>query len=125
MYLESDEEVLFGSLNGGPDGTFTTTYKFEAKLNPEGSEIRGRCQHQIVAESGPAASRVLPDGSISKTSSERRPLRTTTEVTSASHSIQWPAETPRLADDPDTRVGQLSVIDPEIVSARRQSASRA
>jgi hypothetical protein len=29
---------------------------------------------------------VLPDGSISKTSSERRPLPTTTEVTSASHS---------------------------------------
>jgi hypothetical protein len=52
VYLESGEELFVGSLNGGPDGTFTTTYKFEAKLNPDGSEIRGRCQHQIVAESG-------------------------------------------------------------------------
>ena len=71
MYLESGEELFVGSLNGGPAGTFTTTYKFEAKLNPAGSEIRGRCQHKIVAATEPAASRVLPDGSTSKTSSER------------------------------------------------------
>ena len=52
VYLESGEELFVGSLNGGPEGTFTTTYKFEAKLNPDGSEIRGRCQHKIVADSG-------------------------------------------------------------------------
>jgi hypothetical protein len=52
VYLESGEELFVGSLNGGPQGTFTTTYKFEAKLNPDGSEIRGRCQHKIVADSG-------------------------------------------------------------------------
>jgi hypothetical protein len=51
VYLESGEELFVGSLNA-LDGTFTTTYKFEAKLNPDGSEIRGRCQHKIVADSG-------------------------------------------------------------------------
>ena len=49
---QTGEELFVGSLNGGPDGSFTTTYKFEAKLNPDGSEIRGRCQHPIVADSG-------------------------------------------------------------------------
>ncbi len=39
-------------LNGGPVGTFTTTYKFEAKFAPDGSEIHGRCQHPIVDGSG-------------------------------------------------------------------------
>jgi hypothetical protein len=48
VYLESGEELFVGTLNGH-GGTFTTTYKFEAKLNPDGSEIRGRCQHKIVA----------------------------------------------------------------------------
>jgi hypothetical protein len=54
VYLESGEEVFVGSLNGGPQGIFTTTYKFEAKLTLDASpsEIRGRCQHKIVAGSG-------------------------------------------------------------------------
>ena len=33
-------------------GTFRTTYKFEGKLNSAGLEIKGRCQHKIVAGSG-------------------------------------------------------------------------
>lgn len=52
VYLETGQELFVGSLNGGPTGTFTTTYKFEAKLNSAGSEVRGRCQHPIVADSG-------------------------------------------------------------------------
>jgi hypothetical protein len=52
VYLESGEELFVGSLNGGPLGTFRTTYKFEAKLNSAGLEIKGRCQHKIVAGSG-------------------------------------------------------------------------
>jgi hypothetical protein len=52
VYLESGEELFVGSLNGGPQGSFTTTYKFEAKLNPASLEIKGRCQHKIVADSG-------------------------------------------------------------------------
>jgi hypothetical protein len=52
VYLESGEETFIGSLNGGPAGTFTTTYKFEAKLAADGSEIWGRCQHPIVEGSG-------------------------------------------------------------------------
>jgi hypothetical protein len=53
VYLESGEEKFVGSLNGGPRGTFTTTYKFEAKLDTvTGLEIKGRCQHKIVAGSG-------------------------------------------------------------------------
>jgi hypothetical protein len=52
VYLESGEELFVGSLNGGLQGTFRTTYKFEAKLNSAGLEIKGRCQHKIVAGSG-------------------------------------------------------------------------
>ena len=54
MYLESGEEVIVGSLNGGPVGTFTTTYRFESKWDPDpsGVELHGRCQHPIVKGSG-------------------------------------------------------------------------
>jgi hypothetical protein len=52
VYLESGEELFVGRLNGGSAGTFTTTYKFEAKLDRDGSEVRGRCQHPIAAGTG-------------------------------------------------------------------------
>jgi hypothetical protein len=52
VYLESGEETFVGSLGGGATGTFTTTYKFEAKLAADGSEIWGRCQHPLVNGSG-------------------------------------------------------------------------
>lgn len=55
VYLETGEEVFVGSLNGGPEGTFATTYKFESKWSPDvstGSEVHGRCQHPIVEGSG-------------------------------------------------------------------------
>lgn len=55
VYIESGEEVFIGSLNGGPEGTFATTYQFESKWDPDvstGSEVHGRCQHPIVAGSG-------------------------------------------------------------------------
>ena len=51
-YLESGQEVFVGSLDGGSEGTFTTTYRFEAKYDPDGAEIHGRCQHPIVRGSG-------------------------------------------------------------------------
>ena len=50
VYLESGEELFVGRLNGGPLGSFTTTYKFEAKLNSDNLEIKGRCQHKIAAD---------------------------------------------------------------------------
>jgi hypothetical protein len=52
VYLETGEEVFVGTLNGGPAGMFATTYRFEALLDANGAEIRGRCQHPIVAGSG-------------------------------------------------------------------------
>jgi hypothetical protein len=52
VYLETGQEVFVGTLNGGPGGTFATTYRFEALLDPNGTEIRGRCQHPIVVDSG-------------------------------------------------------------------------
>jgi hypothetical protein len=55
IYQERGEEVFVGSLDGGPVGTFTTTYKFTSKWDPDastGSEVHGRCQHPIVADSG-------------------------------------------------------------------------
>ena len=51
VYQERGEEVFVGSLDGGPVGTFSTTYKFTSKWNPDvstGSEVRGRCEHPIV-----------------------------------------------------------------------------
>ena len=58
VYIESGEEVFVGSLNDGPVGTFSTTYKFESKWDPDvstGSEVHGRCQHPIVEGSGTGA----------------------------------------------------------------------
>ena len=55
VYIESGEEIFVGSLNGRPVGTFSTTYKFESKWDPDvstGSEVHGRCQHPIVEGSG-------------------------------------------------------------------------
>lgn len=52
VYLESGEELFVGRLDGGPAGTFTTTYKFHAKLDADGAEVRGFCQHPIVSDSG-------------------------------------------------------------------------
>ena len=52
VYLESGREMFVGSLNGGPEGTFTTTYMFESKFAADGTEIKGRCQHQITVGSG-------------------------------------------------------------------------
>jgi hypothetical protein len=55
VYIESGKEIFVGSLNGGPVGTFSTTYKFESKWDPDvstGSEVHGRCQHPIVKGSG-------------------------------------------------------------------------
>ena len=55
VYLESGQEVFIGSLNDGPEGTFTTTYKFESKWDPDvttGVELHGRCQHPIAEGSG-------------------------------------------------------------------------
>jgi hypothetical protein len=55
VYQERGEEVFVGSLDGGPEGTFATTYKFSSKWDPDvstGSEVHGRCQHPIVAGSG-------------------------------------------------------------------------
>lgn len=52
MYLETGTELFIGTLDGRASGTFTTTYRFEAKFAADGSEVRGRCQHPLVAGSG-------------------------------------------------------------------------
>ena len=50
--FERGRELFVGSLPGGEAGTFTTTYRFEGKFAPDGSEVHGRCQHPIVSGSG-------------------------------------------------------------------------
>jgi hypothetical protein len=55
VYLETGKEVVVGSLDGGPQGTFVTTYRFESRWDPDfstGVEVHGRCQHPIVEGSG-------------------------------------------------------------------------
>jgi hypothetical protein len=54
FYFETGEEVFVGSVDGGAEGTFATTYRFESKWDPDvstGVEVRGRCQHPLVAGS--------------------------------------------------------------------------
>ena len=54
VYIESGKEIFVGTLDGEA-GTFSTTYKFESKWDPDvssGSEVHGRCQHKIVEGSG-------------------------------------------------------------------------
>jgi hypothetical protein len=57
IYHETGRETVVASLNGGPVGTFTTTYKFESKWDPDtsGVELKGRCQHPITVGSGTGA----------------------------------------------------------------------
>lgn len=55
VYLESGQEYFVGTLDGGDPGTFTTTYQFESKWDPNvttGVEVHGRCQHPLVRGSG-------------------------------------------------------------------------
>jgi hypothetical protein len=52
VYLEVGQELFVGTLDDGAVGTFLTTYKFEAKYAPDGTELHGRCQHPLVAGSG-------------------------------------------------------------------------
>lgn len=52
-YQETGTETFVGCLADGTTcGTFGTTYRFEGKFAPDGSEIFGRCQHPIVSGSG-------------------------------------------------------------------------
>lgn len=54
-YLERGTEIYVGGGAEGDDGTFTTTYRFEAKYDDCANlmgEIHGRCQHRIVESSG-------------------------------------------------------------------------
>jgi hypothetical protein len=55
IYIETGQELVVASLNGGPVETFETTYRFESKWDPDvstGVEVKGRCQHPIVTGSG-------------------------------------------------------------------------
>ncbi len=54
VYLETGQEIFIGTIDGAA-GSFTTTYKFEAKFAPDGAEIHGRCQHPIIEGSGTGA----------------------------------------------------------------------
>jgi hypothetical protein len=55
IYIETGRELVVASLDGGPVGTFTTTYQFESMWDPDvstGAEVKGRCQHPITVGSG-------------------------------------------------------------------------
>lgn len=58
VYLETGRELFVGHAPGGDLGFFTTTYRFESKWAPDastGTEVHGRCQHPIAADSGAGA----------------------------------------------------------------------
>lgn len=58
VYVEDGGEIYVGSGADGDDGTFETTYRFiahfasEEECNTFTNQIRGHCQHPIVADSG-------------------------------------------------------------------------
>ena len=56
LYFEAGREVFVGTVRGGPEGTFSSTYRYEGQWDPNftsgGTEIWGRCQHLIVRGSG-------------------------------------------------------------------------
>jgi hypothetical protein len=55
VYQERGEEIFVGHLVGHAPGTFTTTYMFASKWDPDvstGSEVHGSCHHPIAAGSG-------------------------------------------------------------------------
>ena len=53
VYQERGEETFVGCLSDGTTcGTFSTTYKFTAMYAPDGSEIRGHCEHKLVSGTG-------------------------------------------------------------------------
>jgi hypothetical protein len=52
-YQERGTETFVGCLSDGTTcGTFSTTYKFTAKLAADGSEIHGHCEHPLVSGTG-------------------------------------------------------------------------
>ncbi|MAT97243.1 MAG: hypothetical protein CL608_08885 [Anaerolineaceae bacterium] len=58
VYVEDGMEIYVGSGAPGDDGTFETTYRFVAHFDSEeecntfSNQIRGRCLHPIVANTG-------------------------------------------------------------------------
>src|SRR5829696_6677478 len=70
VYLETGQELFVGSLNGGPTGTFTTTYKFEAKLNAVAQRFADAASTRSLPAAELAASQVPLAELISRTSSE-------------------------------------------------------
>lgn len=55
VYLETGTDIYVGSGREGDDGTFRTTYRFEAKYADCGNligEVHGRCQHQVILGTG-------------------------------------------------------------------------
>jgi hypothetical protein len=56
VWIETGQELVVASLNGGPVATFETNYRFEGKYEAEFTvEIHGRCQHPVAAGSGTGA----------------------------------------------------------------------
>lgn len=52
-YQERGTETFVGCLADGTTcGTFSTTYKFTAKLAADGSEVHGHCEHPLVSGTG-------------------------------------------------------------------------
>ena len=54
VYIETGRELVVATVNG-VRGTFTTTYRFESRWDPDvstGAEVKGRCQHPITVGSG-------------------------------------------------------------------------
>jgi hypothetical protein len=52
-YQERGTETFVGCLADGTTcGTFSTVYKFTAKLAADGSEIHGHCEHPLVSGTG-------------------------------------------------------------------------
>jgi hypothetical protein len=72
VYQERGEEVFVGSLDGGPVGTFATTYKFTStgiRTCPPAQKFADAASTRSLRVAAPAASRVPPAGPTSRMTS--------------------------------------------------------
>ena len=71
VYLETGREVFVGTLDGGPVGTFATTYRFESKWDPDVSPAQRSADDASTPSrwvAGPMVSLVRLGASTSRTS---------------------------------------------------------
>ena len=109
VYIESGKEIFVGSLNGGPDGTFSTTYKFESKWDrtcrPAQRSTDVAPSAKSLRAAAPAALTVPPAELTSRTKSQPDSSSTGATSSSGSHLFQ-----PKCCPGPTERFPSMALL---------------